>query len=459
MNFSKRQEPFSFSRAFVQGELHLGIWSFFKKFVGVGNSFFVLSSLTLYQYGVYQLLLSFYAIVSDFFHDLFASVTSNDIARFIGERKEAHAKRLFLEYARFRLFMAAIPLVGTFFIASSVSHLYGPEAILWVQILGILFMVDAILALAMILLKLRLEFRIVATRPAFQKFIQLAVLAYFFFFSSIGIKEVLLAQLLAPLITLVFLIPAIIRVYHPWRSLRGLSEGIFVSVVRSYGKWEIPQSLLRDLVAKVRPWIIKFFLTTEAVGIFGVANTAVSLLKDLIPMRTLSTLVPRKVSDRGYLNFLFAYGTKYYLLLGAGLVVIGGVGFPIAIKFLFPHFSSAIPLFYILLPTVLFFAFIKIISIFLVVERRQRFIFYFSLFQSVITLAFLVGAVSKFGLMGIALAEVFALGIAILVKYRYLLRQKFIKPFSFGTLFTFTQEDRRILSILHLNIFAFLKKK
>ena len=95
---NKNQDTFSFRKSFARGELHMGFWSFLKKGTGALDSFFILSSLSLYQFGVYQLLLSLYAILSDFFHDVFSEVITNDIARFIGEGREDKAKRLFYDY-------------------------------------------------------------------------------------------------------------------------------------------------------------------------------------------------------------------------------------------------------------------------------------------------------------------------------------------------------------------------
>ena len=131
------REKFSFSRSFIHGELHLGFWSFVKKGTGALDSFFILRSLTLYQFGLYQLLLSFYGILSDFFHDVFGEVVNNDLARFIGEGKEDRAKRLFFEYALFRLVMAGIPCVGLFFGAPLFSFRYGSEMIGWIRMPGI----------------------------------------------------------------------------------------------------------------------------------------------------------------------------------------------------------------------------------------------------------------------------------------------------------------------------------
>ena len=164
-----------FSKSFIEGEVRLGFWSFVRKGVGIVNSFFVLRSLSLYQFGVYQLLLSFYAIASDFFHDIFSSVVSNDLARFLADDRKDKAKRLFWEYAFFRVLASVVPAVLVIFFVGLFSFRYGPEVMIWAYLLSAIFVVDAILSVILTLLKVNLEFSILAIRPSFQKLVQLSI--------------------------------------------------------------------------------------------------------------------------------------------------------------------------------------------------------------------------------------------------------------------------------------------
>lgn len=454
------KEQFSFSRSFVHGELTMGFWNFTKKGIGLFGTYFILDALSLYQYGVYQLLLAGYAIFSEFFHVVFASSITNDIGRYIGEGKEEEAKRLYGEYVRFRLGMGFIPFAAAFFFAPFISDAYGPEAILWIRILSVLFVVDAAEALVLTLLKLRLNFRAVAMRPTVHKLVQAGMLASFALFYRLGITEIFIAQVAAPIVSLFFLIPPARRAWRMWSGVEAVREKLLIRIMRSFGKWEIPQAAIRDLLGRVRPWIIKFFLDTEAVGIFGVANTGISLLRNFIPRQTLGLLIPRKVHDKEYMQRLVRYGTKYYLALGVLLAAVGAVGYPVGIMLLFPKFAASIPLFLLLLFTLPVFTYTKLINVFLVAERRQKFVFYYSLFQNVLGIWALFIFLPLAGITGLAVAEVAALSLAAWVKYAYLVRTKFIRPVSFRELSTFDEEDRRIMRVLagHVGRFVGLKR-
>jgi len=449
---------FSFSHSFIQGEAALGFWAFAKKGVGAVNSFLIISSLSIYQYGVYQLILAAYSFASDFFHGLFASVTGNDLMRYIGEGREDKAKKLFWEYAAFRLIMGLIPAIALFFLAPKLSFRYGPEAVLWAQLLAPLFILDAVIPLGILLLKLRLNFKVFSAQPTIQKIAHLGILAYFFFFAHLGIKEIFIAQILAPVITFVILFGPIIRAWRVWQNTVAFSSRMLWPVIKTYGKWEIPQFCCSDINGRIRPWLIKLFLNTESVGIFGVAYTFVNALKDLLPVRTLGILVPRKIRDKDYYNQLFLYGTKYYTLMSLALVVLGSFGVPLAIYIFFHKYLSSIPLFWLLLPIIIIFALTKMINIMLVAQRRQKFIFYQSILQNGLNLLFLIFTLPAIGLWGLPLAEVSSSLIIAVAKYVYLKYTKFIDPFPFTRLFVWEEQDKVIWQTLKNHLLGFLPK-
>ena len=283
----------------------------------------------------------------------------------------------------------------------------------------------------------------------------MGILAYFFFFAQLGIKEIFIAQILAPVIAFFILLGPIINAWRVWRATTAFSSRMLWLVVKTYGKWEIPQFCFSDINGRIRPWLIKLFLNTESVGIFGVAYTFVNALKDLLPVRTLGLLVPRKVRDKEYFNQLFLYGTKYYTLMSLALVVLGSFGVPMAIYIFFHKYLSSIPLFWLLLPIIVIFAFTKMINIMLVAQRRQKFIFYQSILQNGLNLLFLIFVLPLVGLWGLPLAEVLSSLIITVAKYVYLKRTKFIDSFPFVRLFAWEERDKIIWRTLKNHFLGF----
>ena len=447
----------SFARSFIHGELHLGFWSFVKKGTGALDSFFILRALTLYQFGLYQLLLSLYGILSDFFHDVFGEVVSNDLARLIGEGKEDRAKRLFFEYAFFRLVMAGIPCAALFFAAPLFSHRYGSETAGWIRILSFLFLADAAVALLTLLLTLRLQFRALAPRATVQKFLQFLTLGFFYFFSHLGIREIFLSQIAGAVGVTLVLLPVAVSSFAPWRRVRAHPFFLGIHIIQSYGKWEIPKSLLNDFTGKIRPWLIKLFLSTEAVGIFGVANTFISALKDLMPIRTPGALIPRRVKDPVALARFYRFGTKYYVWLAFFVCAGAAAGVPLVVRLLFPKFMSSLPLFFVMLPIIPIFAFVKPMTFFLVAFRRQKFLFGQALVQNAFWCVSFLVLVPAVGILGLGAVEVLTAAVNSALRYRYLKKEGLIGSFAFRTLVSIQEEDRAHFASLVRHLRSSLK--
>ncbi len=450
-----------FSKLFMRGEFSLGFWSFVKKGVGFFDSFFILSSLSVYQYGVYQLLLVLYAIFSDIFHDVFSSAVGNDLTRLIGEKREAEAKKLFYQYASLRIGLSIIPAILFFFIIPSfyLSTL-GTEAIIWLKTLALLFPIEAVFRLGLLLLNLRLEFKVVAIRPTLQKTIQLGLIIICFFSGTLTLTTIFFIQTATLVILLLLLYRPLFAALRRWKDVQAHEIGLLSKIIFGYGKWEIPQLAFKDLMGKVNPFVIKLLLNTEAVGIYAVANTAISVLKDLLPVRTLSMLVPRKVHDEFFRNNLFFFGTKYYILAALGVALFGAVTYPIFISVFFPKFASSLPVFYVLVPSIVIFAGVKLLSILLLARRRQRFLFIQSMIDNIIQITLMFILAPKFGLIGFAAAIVGGDLLLQILRYAYLRRTGFVPAFPVDIFFNFqAEEDRKVLTLIRSNLFKFLRIK
>jgi len=453
------KDNFSFSKVFISGETHLAFWSYIKKILTVADSFFILKSLTIYQFGIYQILLAGYAVFSDIFHDLFQSVVGNDIARLIGEKKEGLAKKLFKQYVIFRLFTALIPFIFFFFFAEVLPIHYGEEAKKWIHILSLLFLVDAINLIFSMILNNRLYFRVMAVRPSLQKIVQFIFLSYFYFFSTLTIDKILYIHVLTPLIVVILLSPYFIKALGVWRNIQSSSENIFWKIITTYGFWEIPQLAFKDLIGKVRPFVIKFLISTEAVGLFGIANTALSLLKDVLPIRTINTLVPRKIAEPKYLEYLYIYATKYYTLLAIILATVGAILYPIIVTLIFPAYEKSIPIFFILLPTLIIFAFTKMISVLLLAKRRQKFLFFQSANENILNIALMVILAPIFALSGLALSTTLSEFTIDISRYVFLVKRGFIKRYPFSRLLSYDENDQVILQKIYHSVLAMFRKK
>ncbi|MEK7081677.1 MAG: hypothetical protein AAB905_00485 [Patescibacteria group bacterium] len=131
----------SFLKKFIGGEASFGFWDSVSKVIGLVNTFFIITALSLYQYGVFQLLLSVYAIFSNFLA-LGGGVVSNDILRFIGEGREDKAKKLFFEYNWIRIVASLLAATFLFFTPEVLARWYASDAVAFVRLLAGLLLLE-----------------------------------------------------------------------------------------------------------------------------------------------------------------------------------------------------------------------------------------------------------------------------------------------------------------------------
>src|SRR3989344_2477666 len=136
---------FSFSKKFLSGESHYAFWDLVSKGIGLLNTFLIITSLTIYQYGVFQLLLAFYAVLSGI-SGLGSGAIGNDIMRLVGEGKEGSAKRLFLEYASIRMAAAVLISLAIFVGGDLLAVKYKPDFIAVVRLLPIFLLFQLVCA-------------------------------------------------------------------------------------------------------------------------------------------------------------------------------------------------------------------------------------------------------------------------------------------------------------------------
>ncbi len=441
---------FSFSKKFISGEAYFGFWNVLGKGVGFINTFFIISSLSLYEYGVFQLLLAGYNIFSDLL-STGGGVVGNDIIRFIGEGKEEKAKKLFFEYNKFRIIFGILLWATFFFGAPLLSFRYGPDFLDLIRILSFLFLIEVFLSISKSLLEMRLYFKEAAGRSTIGKIIQLVILSYFFFFAHIGTREVLLSMVAALFLSTMTLLPMAREAYKPWKRIGSLERSVLYSIFRAHGKWDIFRKFLSDATNKIKPWLIKLFISTEAVAVFSVAVSIVNVFKTFLPTNTLATLVPRTLHEEARMKMIFSFGVKYLVWLGILLMIFGWIITPMAIYLLFNQYLVALPFAFILMFLLPIQSLWRMVDIYLVALREQKFFFMRTGLRSLLSLILLLILLPLFGLWGMVIYELLLPIVIAYMSYRYLIKIKPQLRFSPISLFRFTNEDRNMIKSLYIN--------
>lgn len=436
------EKKFSFLKTYIKGEALIGFWNIVSRGLGGLSAILIISYLDAYEYGVYLLVLSFYSLVEGFFLSPLNDVIFNDINRFIGEKKEEKAKKLFNEFFIMRGTVAIILSLGVFFGAEIFANFYSQDIADMIRILSPLFLIDFFYVSMRNLLQSRLYFGLTAFRPIAYKIVKIIFISLILIYSTLSAKNVLIVHITASfLVTIVFIFP-FLRVYRSWwHGVESFSGAILINIIKTYGKWPLFNNVIAQAPINIRPWLIKFFVNTEAVAMYSVAESIFSAVKAAFPVATLTTLIPREISDKKRMTDILIRGTKYLAIWGIILGVAGFFLVPPVVRVVFPHYTSSIPLFKILLLLFPILSFRAMASDFLVALRRQKFLFIINNLKTVISFVFPVIFLYLFGIFGMALERVAIAIVAGVLMYGYLLKKEEHPPF-WRNFFSFDTQDK-----------------
>ncbi|GEM_PF-946119 len=447
----------SFLKKFLSGEANFGFWDSISTGIGLINTFFIISALTVYQYGVFQLVLSVYAIFNNFLA-LGGSVVGNDILRFIGEGKEREAKRLFLEYNGLRLVTGVLMAGFILFGSDLLTRWYAVDALRYLHPLALLLVLEIIFSACKALLTYRLHFKLTASRASLYKIAQLGLLIFFFVRNTLGVREVIFSMIFGSIISTVVLIRPALRTYKIWDAVPRAPYFVLGWVFKNHGKWDIFQQFTSKLTSNLQPWIIKTFISTEAVAIYSIAQTIVAAFIGFFPVKTLNTLIPLQADDEKRLQKIFQFASKYLFCFAIGLGIIAALITPPIIYLLFPKYIPSLPYFFVLLFWMPISALSSVASLFLVVLRKQKYLFYQKVLKGITVLPMLL-LVSFIGLWGLVAYQIVFSFLLFYSVYAFLrsVPPGFYLPWR--NFFRFDAEDKEFFKTLWQQGRSAIKKK
>lgn len=434
----------SYTKKYIDGEMVIALWGIVSKGIGFINTVITLSALSIYQYGVFQLLLSGYGFFKGF-TGVGVSFAGMDVSRAMGAGNEARAKRVYLQMHGVLLFSSFI-LAGLFYFGTPLLlSQYDATFLEFFKILAFLSISDELIAFAKKLMAYRLDFDTFARRSSIQKVIQCGILLYFLFFGSIGIREILLSLVISSYVSVLFLIEGTVRAYKPWRHVSIERGPVFWRLLRAHGKWFLAGQFLGLMTDRIQPWLIKIFISTEAVAIYSVADTMVGILRKLFPTSTLSALIPLKVHDKEMARRVLTYGTKYFVIFMFVVSCSALVFAPLVIWTFFGAYRESLPYFYALLITLPASALTVIPAVYVNALRKQKFLFFSDTFKTLLRIPSLLFFLPLFGLWGMILDKLLITTITQAIFLVYVSRMKNDIPIAWKRFFVFDHEDASFL--------------
>lgn len=428
--------------------------NFILKFLALGSAFIILRNLSVYEYGVVQLALSVFSVGSVFILSNLNEVIVADMGVLKKDSPEK-MKAVFLSFFRLQLILSALAWAVLFFVPSLFERFVAEDVASFLRVVSFLFLAVPFRSAFSILSNVGFKFFAISAYVVVEESARFAFLLAAAFFLGLGVYSVLLAAVASQFLAILIMLPFSFDAYGPLKGIRYSKISIWNILLR-HGKWALFTSYVSGLNKDLRKWLIKIFIGTEAVALYSLASSLIGHIRSLMPIEGIvSPIIPQYMRDRERLNRILGKSVKYQLL---GYMAIGVAAFvftPPFIGYFFPHYLPSLPLYNVMLFSLIPTGFAVIITPVFYALRRQRSLFFAYLVRLALTAVSLPVLAHYFGVMGVAYE--FVLTLLAFVALRYWALLKILPDFKLSArdLFSLDEYDRIILGKMS----GFIKRK
>jgi O-antigen/teichoic acid export membrane protein len=415
------------------------------KFVALASVFLILSRLSVYEFGLTELVLSIIPILDFLLVPSITSVVSADMSVEKGAGNTHVLKAIYRSFFRLQFIMAIIAWAIVFFGANVISAFFHEEVVSLLQLVSFLFLLAPFRTAAQLLFSVYLKFFEQSLFSIIDDIGKLLFLVLFFFLFGMKAEGVLLATIACQTLTILIMLFFFIPLYR--KELQAIPEGDFSiwHILFAHGKWNIIGNYVSTLAQNLVPWIIKILLGTEAVGLYSLAQGMYAQVTSLFPLnKVMTTIIPQYLQDRRHFFRIAQKAIKYQLLGYVFTALFAYIVLPPVISLLFPKYIPSLGLFRILLIGLIPVAFNSIFALLYYSLKAQRDLFFASVYKGILTIIFIPVGIKLFGIWGIPLADITVFFVYTFERYRRI--KKLLPGFSIELAsFVKIEEDDRLI--------------
>ncbi|MBI2055048.1 MAG: oligosaccharide flippase family protein [Candidatus Sungbacteria bacterium] len=447
--FISEEKSESVGRAVARGVVISGSTNVILRFLEAAVAVLLLSRLSIFQYGAYQLTLSAFELFAGFFFAGLSSVIIADVSREAAGDNKFQANTLFGAYAYFQFAVSVFLWAVFFFGANLLTYWVGGETQL-IRIVSFLFLASPAEQLLGLHLQIQLKFWWLNAYKILYMISRLGMLTTVFFLGLLDAKWAVVSLVFSSVAASLVVIPFVsfvssIGAPQPMRRAKAL-----FAVIKEHGKWAIVNDFIGNIGSSIRPFLIRIFVGVEAVAVFTVAQNFAGYLSSAFPIReVLSPIFPRQAHDAKALaatfNRVLKYSTLAFLLIAAA----GAVAVPLFVKLAFPKYVLSLPYLFVYLFAMPLLGFRLAVTPLFAALKKQKLFFSITIYRTAVSAVLGALLIWLLGIWGAAFEASFGVSLLLLPVYTKALRRMLPDwKFSAREFFAFNQDDRRLASAI-----------
>ena len=417
------------------------------KILVVFNLFIILRTLSVYEYGLSELVLSVVSMLSILLLPGLGTAIIADMAYEKTRGDASHARSLLIQFYILSFVLGVVAWAVLFFGSGVAADLVGnPTISTFLKIVSFLFLLSPMRMVTTILATVERRFADQAFFGVVEEMFKAVGLLFFLVYLGHTVDGLLYASVLGQACAIVVFLP---RTFSAFTQLSGRGGSYkFWNILHQHRKWSIAGTYVSSLTQTVQIWLIRMVLGTEAVGLYSVAAGVLSQVSTLLPFGTiLAPIVPAYVHMKNHLCRLIVAALKIQTALAASLYIVTIASLPLFV-IIFPHYRGSAWMIPILLIGLLPLGFLSITGpVFAALKEQRSFVESAGLKLVLTTICFPIGML-VFGLTGLAIANVFVLCVSAVERWMRLSRISPELTIRLSDLIHVSGEERKHAEIL-----------
>ncbi len=435
----------------IKGVTFLGAANIVVRFISFFSVLLSVRALTVFEYGIFTLFLSLtgpmHSLVSlGGVDDLIVS----DVSVSLGKRDTARAKSILTHFFRFRLLLLVIGLLAVFISRNFLQERYGEEIVRYFWLFVILVSCQFIRNIYILVFNIYEKFKLLSYANIAEVVLRFIFIAAFFIFQELNVYSLILVYILGTAFEVLLFTGPAVKIWERLRAAPLLGRELIFDIFKRYGKWQIISEIISSPVNALRYWLIKVFVSVEAIGLLGLAQSLFSVLASLVPLRAvILPIVTKKAHDKPLFTNLLQKLSKYSMAVHILLVLAAQMVFAPLIPWVFPKYALSIPLFRLLSLRLLLNSTSITHLVAIMAYHRQKFLVFSGLLVLLSVLTLSPPLMLKFGVSGSVMESLIAALIIAVFREIYLRKRVGVSTISFKSFFTIDETDRIILRELY----------
>jgi len=377
------------------------------KIVAFVNIFLILHNLSVYEYGLSELIFSVIATLNIILLPGLSTAITADLAVERARGEFGRMKAIFLRYFAVSGVLSLVAWGVLFFGSSTAAHMAGNDSIgYFLQIVSFLFLLSPLRGMAQMLATIEGRFFDMSFYGVIEETAKCILLVLFFYGLHHSIDGLLYATVLAQLVAFLLFVPRTLSAYRLFGHATAEDGQVFWQLLRDHRKWSVAVSYINNLGKTLQLWVIRLLLGTEAVGLYAFAMGVIGQLASFLPLNTiLVSVLPRFIDRRDELIRIFKASLKGQIAVSCVLLLCGYIGTPLLL-WVFPKYSAVLPLLNIMLLSIIPVCIVGLYSPMFNTLKGQFQYFISMIWKTIFLFAFLWFGIFAFGLEGIAVGVV-----------------------------------------------------